>query len=151
MLLPVLFEDEQELLRHADREDGEQGAAAAVQDARDGFHEGRFALGARDVCADAERRFGNQAVNFEAFGDCCRDQVPVVLAAIVAGEEDVEAGDFDEVHTCAQDVAGRVWRDADAVMSVCRIEGDGLDLRESGEDVVFVEELVDAAAVVGTG
>ena len=73
----------------------------------------------------------------------------VLLAAVVAGEEDVEAGDVDEKHGCAEDVAGRVRREADAGDGVRGVEVDGLDLGEGAEVVLL--GVKDVAQVGGRG
>ena len=74
----------------------------------------------------------------------------VVLAAVVACEEGVEAGNLDQVHACSQDVTGWVWCNSYAVVSVSGVEGDRLDLWQGRENVVLVEELIDSATVVCT-
>ena len=148
---PVVLQNQHEFLRVAYSRDGEQSSPATVENPGDGFQECGFALGARDVRADAEGGLGDQTVDFGVGGDGGGDQMPVVLARVVACEEDVQARDFDQVHACSEDVAGGVGREADPVVGVGGVEGDGVDEGEGGEDVGFVVELVDVAVGAGGG
>lgn len=63
--------------------------------------------------------------------------MPVVLARVVAREENLEPGNFDQKHGRAEDVAGGIGRDADRGNSVCGVIVDGFDLGKSGEVVGF--------------
>ncbi len=142
VLAPVFVEDEQQLLGAAEGEDGHEDAPATVEHARDGFHEGLLALHARDVGGDAVGGLGDEHVDLDAAGDLGGHEMAILLARVVAGEEDVEPGDLDEEHGSAKDVAGRVGGDADGRDGVCGVVVDGLDHGEGVEVVLLgVDEL----------
>lgn len=83
---PILVEDEKELLGSTEREDGHQHPAAAVQDAGDALHQGGFALDARDMRGDAVGAFGDEDIDLHVRGYLGGDQMPVILARVVACE-----------------------------------------------------------------
>lgn len=90
-----------------------------------------------------ESGFGDKNVDFNATGHGGRDQVSVVLAAVVTSEEDVQASNFDEEHGSTENVSGWVRCYADAGVGVSGVESDGLDHGKGTEDVLFIEELGD--------
>lgn len=67
----------------------------------------------------------------------------VAFARIITCEEDIEAGDFDEIHTGSKNVAGGIGSEFDAIVSVGGVEADGLDPWKGIVEVLLVEELVD--------
>ena len=69
----------------------------------------------------------------------------VVLPGVVASEEGVESGNLDQVHASSENVACRIRRDADAVVRVCRVEGDGLNHWKRIVYILLVIELTDIA------
>ncbi len=141
MAIPVLVEDQQELLGSAEREDGHQHPAATVQDAGDALHQGGFALDARDVRGDAVGALGNEDVDLHVRGHLGRYQVAVVFARVVACEEDLEAGDLDQEHGRSEHVAGGVGGYADGGDGVGGVVVYCFDLGEGGEVVGFGVEL----------
>jgi len=141
MAVPVLVEDQKELLGSTEREDGHQHPTAAVQDAGDALHQGGFALDPRDVRGDAVGAFGDKDVDFHVRGHFGRYQVAVVFARIVAREEDLEAGDLDQEHGGSKDVACRIGGYADGGDGVGGVVVYCFDLGEGGEVVGFGVEL----------
>ena len=71
---------------------------------------------------DAKSRFGDKAVDVHASGDCGRNEMAVVFPGVVASEEGVKSSNLDEVHASSENVACWIWRDANAVVRVCRVE-----------------------------
>ena len=54
------------------------------------------------------------------------DQVTIFFARVVAGVENFEAGDVDEVHASSENVAGVVWGEADSRADLNELmDGDG--------------------------
>lgn len=147
MSLPVILEDEEQFLCTSQRENWHEDFAAAVENAGNGFEEGGFSLGAWRGIRDAEGGLGDHHVDFaDVLRHLGRDQVAVWLAGVVAREEDVEAGDVDEEHGGAEDVASRVGCDTDGGDGVGGVEVDCFDLGKSGDVVLLC---VEGGALVG--
>lgn len=82
------------------------------------------------------------------FWDFSGDEMAIVFAGEVAGEEDFEAGDLDEVHCGTQDVASGVRSEADGGDGVGGVVVDGFDLVEGFEMFGFG---VEGCSLVGGG
>ena len=141
MSLPVVLEDEKKFLSPAEGKDGHQDFATAVEDTRDGFQESRFSFCSRRSIGYAKGRFCDHDIYLaHVLRDSGSDEMPVLFSGVVTCEEDVQAGNVDEEHGCAEDVAGRIGRYADARDGVRCVKIDRLDLREGVEVVLFVVE-----------
>ena len=142
---PIVLQDEKEILCLSDGRDRKESAAATMENAGDALGQSGFTLLKRRMCADAEGRFSDKAVDMHASRDCCRNEMAVVFPGVVASEEGVESGNLDQVHARSQDVTRRIWRDADAVLRVCGVEGDGLNHWKGRVYILLVIELTDIA------
>ncbi|EJK60586.1 hypothetical protein THAOC_19027, partial [Thalassiosira oceanica] len=96
MFLPVLVEDEEELLRPPQREDGYEAPTPAGHDPLDGPREPRLALGPRGVDLDAVGRLDDQHVGAGVVpGQLGGHEVTVLLHAVVAGVKDAPSADLN--------------------------------------------------------
>ena len=101
---PVLVQDQQQLLRAAEREQGDETAAAARHDTLHRAREPRLSVLPLLVDARAVHALRDQDVG--ADGENLRGhEVPVLLAAEVPGVEDLHPGDLEHEHGGAEDVS----------------------------------------------
>ena len=101
---PVLVQDQQQLLRAAEREQGDETAAAARHDTLHRAREPRLSVLPLLVDVRAVSALRDQDVVADG-GNLRGHEVPVLLAAEVPGVEDLDARDLEHEHGGAEDVA----------------------------------------------
>lgn len=139
LLLPVLVQDEQQLLCAPRRKDRQQALPPALHDLMHVLLELLLAHPPALVHPDPERALGDEDVHV-GLRDLRLHDVSVLLATVVARVEDLHAIDLDDEHGGAYDVSGHVGRDLDALLLGLHSELYGVNPLQTVEYLLGVEE-----------
>ena len=90
---------------------------------------------------DAKGRFRNEDIDGDVGRNAGGDEMSVVFSRVVSCEEDVQSGNLDHVHACAESMAGWVRGDPYAADRVGGVIIYGFDQGECSEVVGFSVEL----------
>mmetsp|Transcript_95855 Transcript_95855/g.293178 ORF Transcript_95855/g.293178 Transcript_95855/m.293178 type:complete len:323 (-) Transcript_95855:72-1040(-) len=151
--LPIIFQDQQNLLRPAEREDRQQALPALPHDLVHGVREAPLALLARLVRHDTIRGLHYEHVHAHV-RDLGLRQMPVDLPAVIASIQHSNATDVDHEHRGPEHMARAITRELDAlvlplVMEVHQLDAPHglIDVRRA-EDLVLRRDFADAGVVV---
>ena len=141
MVLPKLVQNEEELLGTAEGKDWEEDASAALDDVVDDSREAFLADLAGLVDLEPVGGLDNEHVGLLVW-DFCGHQVAVLDARVVAGVEDLDAGNLDHKHGGAQDVPCVVPPELDSVHLEGLVVVAGGDLGHGRSQVLLVVQHV---------
>jgi len=139
LLLPVLIEDEQQLLCPSRRENRQQAFASSLHDLVNVLLELLLPHPPALVHPHPEGTLRNEDIDV-GLGNLGLHDIPILLAAIVPSVEHFHPIDFDDEHGCSHDMSSYIRGKFNSFLFCLHSKLHGIDSFEAVQDLLGVEE-----------